>query len=167
MQYNAETDVERFYSPDDEYSRDVRFSNAQLTQIRYGVENCVDVSVYAHPDIPYQIMEKIRIDLQKSGEVDGELTPEQMNLIEQGRMAGVDTSPMENVSIRLPIMRALLGYLCSVHSYFVRFTTDGGTSVSAVQLHAYTKSEVLAEFNKARMKPGMKIVDIREPELSA
>ena len=46
------------------YANDVRFSNAQLVQIRYGIENRVDVSVYSNPDIPTHIMEQIRIYLQ-------------------------------------------------------------------------------------------------------
>lgn len=63
MKYNEVTDSERYYISDNselkKYADDVRFSDAQLEVIRFGLENNIDVSVYAHPDIPITIMQTI------------------------------------------------------------------------------------------------------------
>lgn len=63
MKYNEVTDTERFYVHDGsvlkKYAEDVRFSNAQLQVIRHGLENGLDVSIYANPDIPASVMQMI------------------------------------------------------------------------------------------------------------
>lgn len=60
MNYSEVTDTERYYagegSPIKKYADNVLFSNAQLEVIRYGLECGLDVSVYANPDIPVNIM---------------------------------------------------------------------------------------------------------------
>ncbi len=64
MKYNIDTDTERYNDPDSTYANDPRFSNNQLEEIRYGIENGMDVTVYANPDIPPDIMRSIRRRLQ-------------------------------------------------------------------------------------------------------
>lgn len=70
MEYNELTDKERYYSSDDsilnEYAKDVRFSDNQLEVIRHGIENGLDVSVYANPEIPVAIMQVLFRHLKSS-----------------------------------------------------------------------------------------------------
>ena len=69
MIYSMETDAERIYAKDEsamqKYANDVRFSNAQLAQMRMGLESGVDISVYVNPDIPSWLMKDIRFHLQR------------------------------------------------------------------------------------------------------
>ncbi len=71
MTYSDVTDTERYYICGGhneklrKYANDVRFSNAQLTLIRYGIENGIDVTIYANPDIPEECMKQIFYALKK------------------------------------------------------------------------------------------------------
>ena len=42
------------------------FTWKQMEQIRLGLENNIDVSIYAKPEISWEEMEKIRLDLEES-----------------------------------------------------------------------------------------------------
>lgn len=56
-------DTQRYYGMSDlrlrHYCEDTRYSEAQLEYIRYGVENGIDVSTYANPNIPADEMRKL------------------------------------------------------------------------------------------------------------
>lgn len=68
MKYSDISDTERFYGSEDEelgkYCADHRFSNDQLEIIRHGIESGIDVSIYANPDIPVDIMQQLFLSLK-------------------------------------------------------------------------------------------------------
>lgn len=63
MGYSRSKETERYYGMQDpamrSYCEDPRYSEAQLVIIRYGIENDIDVSEYADPDIPANDMREI------------------------------------------------------------------------------------------------------------
>lgn len=63
MNYTESESPQRYYGLQDDtlkpYCEDMRYSEEQLEFIRYGIENGVDVSIYANPDIPADDMRKI------------------------------------------------------------------------------------------------------------
>lgn len=65
IHYNDITDTERYYIFNGskgelrKLAKDVRFSNAQLEIIRYGIECGIDYKIYANPEIPEDIMNAI------------------------------------------------------------------------------------------------------------
>lgn len=70
MKYNPKTDTERYYVKDTpklkEFADDVRYSNRQLEYIRFGLEAGIDVTPYANPDIPADIMRNLYHRLTQS-----------------------------------------------------------------------------------------------------
>lgn len=63
MDYNEATDTERYRAVGDtgmeKYANNILFSNAQLYIIRCGLDCGLDVSIYAHPEIPVNAMMQI------------------------------------------------------------------------------------------------------------
>lgn len=63
MNYTESESSQRYYGLQDSalrpYCEDLRYSEEQLEFIRYGIENDVDVSIYANPDIRADEMRKI------------------------------------------------------------------------------------------------------------
>lgn len=116
MKYSDVTDKERFYGESQEgmkkYCSDVRFSDRQLEVIRHGVQAGVDVSAYAHPDIPPSIMMTILIHMRER------------------------------------------------KMFHIRYTRDGGETVSVSAYVGSTKQEALDKFGKDYK--GVEVVDVRE-----
>lgn len=63
MNYTESESPQRYYGLQDAalrpYCEDLRYSEEQLEFIRYGIENNVDVSVYANPNMRADDMRKI------------------------------------------------------------------------------------------------------------
>lgn len=61
--YSQDTDTQRYHGSNEKemkkYCDDVRYSEIQLEIIRYGLECGFDVSIYANPEIPAEIMQEI------------------------------------------------------------------------------------------------------------
>lgn len=70
MQYIESESPQRYYGLQDamlrSYCEDIRYSESQLEYIRYGIENGIDVSTYANPNIPEDEMRKLLGELLAS-----------------------------------------------------------------------------------------------------
>lgn len=164
MKYNPDTDTERYYDPDGVYSKDVKFSNAQLCAIRYGLENGIDVSVYANPEVPAHIMRAVMEYMRREDTSKIKVyTRAQVAALDAGKSANLDTTPMESPKFPIDGMNDMLLWLAGEHQYRVRYTTDGGETVREQSVIENTKAEALLLFNRMYSVPGAKIIDIREP----
>lgn len=79
---------------------DVKYDGAQMCEIREGLESGVDTTIYSDPEIPWQIMQRVRLDLEDETEdrfgIDFYSNPEfdweQLEEIRLGLEASLDTT---------------------------------------------------------------------------
>ena len=74
-----------------DFLNSTRFNYAQINQIRYGLEDGVDVSIYARPELDSDKMREIRLGLKAGIDISSYVKPElsflEMNKIRQELMS--------------------------------------------------------------------------------
>ena len=99
-----------------QFMNDTAFDNLQLRQIRLGLEQGLDVSVYARTSMPYEEMEKIRERLLKEQSARNMEAEEEMRLEQQQSRTEVKRKKLRNtLSIfRIILVIGLIGVVAGV-----------------------------------------------------
>ncbi len=99
-----------------QYMNDTAFDNLQLRQIRLGLEQGLDVSVYARTSMPYEEMEKIRKRLLKEQSERDLAAEEEKHLEQQQIRTEVNRRKLRNMLsfLRIILATGLIGVVAGV-----------------------------------------------------